>query len=140
MTSSTSLKAHPTKITKTKLILSVNLLILRFFYQHHHYCLPHLPCRLISSTAFSSAITGHQVLEYNNTSNTPLLAQNSCDFSKLISLLRNLTINDYILVSKKYMNNLPCNSQYPSRNHVLFSLTSTILIHQNTYFKFWSLM
>ena len=90
---------------------------------------------------FQPSVTGRQVISDNATANTPLLTQNGCDHSKLLPLLRNLTLKDDTLIAIiVFMVKLPWTSPYWSINRILFYMNSTIFIHRNTFFYFWSLM
>ena len=49
---------------------------------------------------FQPAITGRKIIMDNTTDDTPLLEENGCDLSKLLTLLDNLTLKDYTLIDK----------------------------------------
>ena len=57
-------------------------------YQHHQH-------------QFQPVVTGCQCISNNSTANTTLLAQNDCDFSKLLFLLSNLSPKNDRLISLK---------------------------------------
>ena len=47
------------------------------------------------------AVTGYKIIAENTTHDTPILIENGCDLSKLLLLLRNLTLKDYTLIALK---------------------------------------
>ena len=47
---------------------------------------------------FQPADTDHQFVADNTTADNPLLAQNGCELSKIIPLLRNLNLKDDTLI------------------------------------------
>ena len=50
---------------------------------------------------FQPAIISHQIIADNTTYDTLILEENGCGLSKLIPLLRNLTLDDYTFISLK---------------------------------------
>ena len=50
---------------------------------------------------FQPAVTGCPIIAENTTADTPFLEENDYDFSKLLPLLCNLTLNDDTLIARK---------------------------------------
>ena len=124
----TSLKVHPTKPTNTRLILSVNPSDLKLFFFNstirrlHTNMSPETSATNIgfgpqwhtsaTTTVYSTPnfdqslqhrfqpdVNGYQVIADTTNVYTPLVAQTSCEFSKPLALLQNLTLKDDTMIN-----------------------------------------
>ena len=76
----------------------------RWYYPETTTVYPSSPVNQCLQQRFWPAITGHQIIVGNTTTDTPVLAENECDLSKLLPLLCNLTLEyDTTIVLKMIM-------------------------------------